>query len=77
MNINWDEELAEFLNETYLKSWKKISPAKYQFTTLEGTEIVFSCSEEGYRCSCHDEVFEIPNTMLRQHSPKYVEAFNS
>jgi hypothetical protein len=34
MNINWDEELAEFMNETYLKGWKKLGSAKYQFVIL-------------------------------------------
>jgi hypothetical protein len=45
MNINWDEELEEFLSKTYLKDWKKISSCKYEFITLEGTPIEFSCSE--------------------------------
>ena len=34
MNIDWDEELAEYFKPEYLKNHKKISSNQYQIITL-------------------------------------------
>lgn len=44
MNIDWDEELAEFFNAQYFKEWKKINEGQYEFITLEGNNIRIQCS---------------------------------
>jgi hypothetical protein len=68
MNIDWDEELAEYFNPKYLKAHKKVTEAVYVVTLLEGEEVEFDCSIEGYTCHCHDRKYELPMGLLKDHS---------
>jgi hypothetical protein len=76
MNIDWDEELAEYFKPKYLKSHKRLSNGKYEIVTLEGQHINVSCSIEGYQCSCHHQNFELPMGLLKEHSKEYSKAFS-
>jgi hypothetical protein len=55
---------------------RKVGPANYVLTTLEGVEVEFECSIEGYRCGCHQRKYELPMGLLKDHSREYVKAFN-
>jgi hypothetical protein len=77
MNIDWDQELAEYFQPVYLKEHKKIGLNQYQITTLEGSLIQFECSIEGYTCSCHQNKYELPMGLLKAHSKLYITAFNN
>jgi hypothetical protein len=76
MNIDWDEELAEYFHPKYLKDHQKTGSSQYRVTTLEGTIIDFDCSIEGYACRCHNRKYELPMGLLKDHSKEYVKAFN-
>jgi hypothetical protein len=48
----------------------------YAVTTLEGAEVIFECSIEGYTCRCHQKKYELPMGLLKEHSKEYFKAFN-
>ena len=57
MPIDWDEELKEYLLPQYIKGHKKIGEENYIITSLEGNDIEFECSIEGYSCKCHNKTY--------------------
>lgn len=59
-----------------MKAHSKKGANAYEVTTLEGTQVEFECSIEGYTCRCHSRKYELPMGLLKEHSREYVKAFN-